>query len=66
MEVPVKGFGSSDCSGGCIAHLHYFPSHFLEQIVSYSLKSMGRSLITRKIYICYTYRDLKGDLMLKK
>lgn len=28
--IPVAGFGSSDCSSGCLSHLVFFPSHTLD------------------------------------
>ncbi len=33
-KVLVKGFGSSDCRSGCVAHLSYFPGLHLERVIS--------------------------------
>ena len=41
-EVPVRGFGSSDCGGGCASHLHYFPNLSLEETISRVINVYGR------------------------
>ncbi len=33
VEGVVKGFGSSDCRNGCLAHLHRFPNHSKERLI---------------------------------
>lgn len=43
VAIPIRGFGSSDCNGGCGSHLHYFP------------RTTSRSLVRR---ICRVYDEL--------
>ena len=34
VTVPMRGFGSSDCTNKCASHLHYFPNLSLEEAIS--------------------------------
>jgi len=43
-QTPISGFGSSDCTSGCVAHLVFFPFADIEQI-STLLNCEVRSLL---------------------
>ncbi len=48
-EVPVPGFGASDCREGCLAHLIRFPREIAPDDVYQSLNSSGMGFNCRTI-----------------
>jgi Uri superfamily endonuclease len=59
VKVPIKGFGSSDCQYGCAAHLHYFPNHYIKEIVFQVTKIYEQAFNTHPsiLFLNYNYKD---------